>query len=501
MLERALRFAYERLGPRYPRAALALLFALAYVIGLAGVGLLRLYQDMSAGDLLLIAAAVVALVFVENVLAARVSVRLVEPAGAWLSGDRTGRTAVQAWTALAGLPQDFLSTGRWMAVFMNVIPISIFVAWVLELNAYGFAIVAAGAAVCLAYGVLLRFFGMELLMKPVLEDVSCDLPDGSDLGGVRLPLRWKLLVALPAMNVITGVVVSALSAGPGTSDLGDLGWDVLFAVVVSFTISFELVLLLTRSVADQIDAVRRGTERCRTSRSARACRCSPPTRRARSPRRSTRWSPGWRSARACARRSARSSTPTSSTGSRGGDDRPRGRGGRGLGALPRHPRLHRARRALDRQRGRRQAQRLLRTRRPRARAPRRPRQQVRRRRPARRSSAHRSGLVDHADRAVLAALDIARTVHETYGDGSASASASTRGPVLAGHGAAAAATSSSPSSATRSTPPRASRRVTKLTGTTAQHRGDARPARAPVSAASKSVRPSPEGQDRSGVRL
>jgi class 3 adenylate cyclase len=261
MLQRALRFAYHRLGPRYPRAALALLFALAYVVGLAGVALLRLYQDMSANDVMVIAAAVVGLVFVENLLAARVAVKLVAPAEAWLSGNRTESTAVQAWTALAGLPQDFLSTRRWMAVFMNVIPITVFVTWLLDLNAYGFLIVGAGAAICLAYGVLVRFFGMELLMKPVLEDVSCDVPDGADLGPVRIPLRWKLLVALPAINVITGVVVAAVSAGPGTNDLGDLGWDVLVAVVVSFTVSFELVLLLSRSVSDQISALQRGTER------------------------------------------------------------------------------------------------------------------------------------------------------------------------------------------------------------------------------------------------
>src|SRR3712207_4732610 len=63
------------------------------------------------------------------------------------------------------------------------------------------------------------------------------------------------------MNVITGVVVSGLSAAPGKSDLGDLGWDVLVAVVVSFTISFELVLLLARSVVDQIDELREATGR------------------------------------------------------------------------------------------------------------------------------------------------------------------------------------------------------------------------------------------------
>jgi len=60
----------------------------------------------------------------------------------------------------------------------------------------------------------------------VLEDVSRDVPDASDLGGECVPLRWKLLLALPVINVVTGVVVAGLSAAPdGAQTLDDLGWD------------------------------------------------------------------------------------------------------------------------------------------------------------------------------------------------------------------------------------------------------------------------------------
>ena len=260
MFQRALRFAYRRAGPQYPRAALLFLLGLAYVVGLAGVGLLRLYQDMSGADLARLCATVVLLVVIENVFAARYTFRLIEPATPWLEGARTPRTAAAAWSALSGLPRNFLSGGRW-AVALNVVPISAYVVWELELVWYAFFIVAAGAAVCLSYGVLLRFFGMELLMRPVLEDVSCDLAADAELGGVNVPLRWKLLLTLPAVNVITGVIVSGLASASDNLSLADLGWDVLIAVVVAFTVSFGVTLLLARSMLDQIDALRRAVDR------------------------------------------------------------------------------------------------------------------------------------------------------------------------------------------------------------------------------------------------
>lgn len=262
MFQRALRFAYQRSGPHYPRAALVFLLGIAYLVGLAGVALLRLYQDMAAADLVKLGTAVVALVLVENFFASRYAFRLIGPASPWLNGDRTPETAVEAWSALVGLPRNFLAAGR-SAVALNVIPISLYVTWELDLAWYAFFIVAAGATVCLSYGVLIRFFGMELLMRPVLEEVSRDLPPEAELGGVHVPLRGKLLLTLPAINVITGVVVSGLSAAPDNQNLADLGWDVLIAVVVAFTISFALTLLLARSMLDQIDELRRAVARVR----------------------------------------------------------------------------------------------------------------------------------------------------------------------------------------------------------------------------------------------
>jgi class 3 adenylate cyclase len=83
---------------------------------------------------------------------------------------------------------------------------------------------------------------------------------GAPLPGIGVPLRWKLLGALPLINVFTGVVVSGLSAGDRAS-LADLGLDVVVAVIVAFTISLELTLLVTRSVLAPVGDLLQATAR------------------------------------------------------------------------------------------------------------------------------------------------------------------------------------------------------------------------------------------------
>src|ERR687887_666598 len=209
MFRAPLEHAYARLGARYPRAVLTLAY------------------------------------------------RLIRPADPWLRGDRTPETAVEAWCALAGLQVDLLRFGRGVPVLLNTIPVSIYITLELGGSFLSFLAIAAGAAVVLAYGIFLRFFVTELSMRPVLADVSCDLPDGVDLGERSVPLRAKVLVALPVINVITGVVVAGLASE--NPSLRALGVGVLVALGVAFTISFKLSSLLARSVLASIQDLLRWT--------------------------------------------------------------------------------------------------------------------------------------------------------------------------------------------------------------------------------------------------
>jgi class 3 adenylate cyclase len=71
-----------------------------------------------------------------------------------------------------------------------------------------------------------------------------------------LPLRTKLLTILPAMNVITGLVVGGLTSDhSGTTGLALI---VLVSTGVAFTIALELAVLLTDSVLRPVSALRTG---------------------------------------------------------------------------------------------------------------------------------------------------------------------------------------------------------------------------------------------------
>jgi class 3 adenylate cyclase len=240
---------------------LALQYQFAHVVAAAGVGLLALYQDMSTGQFLRILAVAQGLTLIDNIGSLRATFRLLRPADPWLRGHRTPDTAIDAWRALAGLPLDFLRALRFAWVGVSILPITAYI--YLELDSPGlmtFLILMAGTAVVLMYGVFLRFFLSELILYPVISDVAEELPDGAELGKRTVPLKWRLLAALPAINIVTGVTVAGL-AGRGESSLEDLGFNVLFAIAVAFTISFELSVLLSRSILQPLWQLRRGTER------------------------------------------------------------------------------------------------------------------------------------------------------------------------------------------------------------------------------------------------
>ncbi|MEA2384102.1 MAG: adenylate cyclase [Solirubrobacteraceae bacterium] len=260
MLRALLRYLLDRLGPRYPRVVLAALFQLSYIVVLAGVWLLDLYVRLDQGQFWRILAVTEAAVAVEIAAALWVAFRHVRPADPWLRGERTPETALAAWRALAGLPLDLIRYMRGLPVVLNIVPISIYLT--IEIGGPFFPnvlVLMAGVGVVLAYSMFLRFFAVELALRPPLERISCDVPDAADLGHATVSLRWRLLVGLPVINVITGVAVVGLATD--SPSLRTLGVGVLVALGVAFTISLELTLLLHRSIVGPIEDLQSGTER------------------------------------------------------------------------------------------------------------------------------------------------------------------------------------------------------------------------------------------------
>lgn len=258
MTLRLLRWVYRLLGRWYPQTAFLVQSLASYTIVVAGIGLLTVYERVTPGEFGILVAIGEGLMLLENLFSFRVATLLLRPARPWLRGTRTPHTADVAWSALAGLPLDYLRRWSVWPVLLNAGPFCIATAFVLDLAWYEVAILFVGCLLLLAYAAVLRFFLMELALQPVLERVSEDVRTVRRTRGA-LPLRVKLLVALPVANIVTGVVVAGLSS-TGRSSLLDLGLDVGVALVVAFTVSLELTLLVARSVLRPVADLQRATK-------------------------------------------------------------------------------------------------------------------------------------------------------------------------------------------------------------------------------------------------
>jgi adenylate cyclase len=254
------RWLFKLLGRRYPLAILAIQFTLAHVVIFFAVLLLTLYVPMSLEQFLRILVLVEALMLVENAVATKISARMLRPVRSWIDGARDEESTIRAWRALAELPAEFLRRWGWVPVLLNIPVSSLFISFELDLPVFSVPLLMFVSLGVFAYGATLRYFAMELAMRPVLEQVSRELPEDFELGPGGVRLKWKLLAVLPMINVITGVVVAGLSRD-GRPNLSDLGVDVALAVVVAFTIALEVNVLMSRAILTPLQNLRQATER------------------------------------------------------------------------------------------------------------------------------------------------------------------------------------------------------------------------------------------------
>jgi adenylate cyclase len=253
--------AYKRLGKRYFWLYVAFEFVSAFIVCLATVGLFALYTDPSSSEFWTIAAFAEVCVALSTGFMLWGGAKRVRPIVDWMDGHGD---ALEAWRAAVEVPRELTLRVGWQPFLLIGVPVSIFATLEADLAPFNAFIIFAGAAVAVAYAAVLHFFSYEQFLRPVVEDIVKDLPADFTGAPLGVPLRWKLLGALPLINVITGVVVSGLSTD-GSASLEDLGLDVVVAVLVAFTISLELTLLVTRSVLQPVDdmleatgAVKRG---------------------------------------------------------------------------------------------------------------------------------------------------------------------------------------------------------------------------------------------------
>jgi adenylate cyclase len=135
---------------------------------------------------------------------------------------------------------------------------------VLDLSWPAFFPITLAALLVVAYAGTLHYLALELAMRPILFDINAALDTPVQIDRPVVPLRVKLLGSLPLINVITGLAVAALTSNGGGTDA--LGINVLIALFVSFVVSFELTVLLSRSILRPVEDLEAATERIRQGR-------------------------------------------------------------------------------------------------------------------------------------------------------------------------------------------------------------------------------------------
>jgi HAMP domain-containing protein len=250
-----MRRSYERVGFS---AILPLLPG--FLAGAAGPITLALYFEMSGGQFLrILLAAEFGIWLPEFVVAGTIVHMRARPLTAWIAGARGEQQAISAWRAGSTLPRDlFRHPAPYLLVAITALGFDFYAASQLDLPALGGGLVIfLGSIVQYSFWAVLRLFILEASLRPALEDLSAELPDGVHLEVPRMSLGWRLLVALPVMNLAAGTVLAGIFAqGEGT--LGDFMLGVLGAVIVTLTISIWLIGFISDSVATSMRDLRAG---------------------------------------------------------------------------------------------------------------------------------------------------------------------------------------------------------------------------------------------------
>jgi adenylate cyclase len=262
-MSRPLTWLYRKLGRYYPNVFITLELQTAFVVGTGAVALFAFYYDVSQADFLKVLAITLGMTAVAIVAVLSRVYKRMRPLNAWIAGERSPQQTADAWKLAVHMPmllikKDFLFpiTVTLVAVISSIV--------ILDLSWLAFFPIMIAGVLAISYSGTLHYLALELAMRPILFDINSALDTPVRIDRPTLPLRYKLLGSLPLINVITGVVVVALtSSGQGTDALG---FNVLIALAVSFAISFELTVLLSRSIMRPIEDLEAATERIRQGR-------------------------------------------------------------------------------------------------------------------------------------------------------------------------------------------------------------------------------------------
>ena len=239
-------------------------FGGAHLVLLGGMVLLRTFVAMHGDQFWLLVGVSQALCLLDNAVGIRLVRRFFIPVRAWERGDHSPQAVVAAWEALSNLPLEYFRGSPRLPLLFTYLPFIAFAAWELGIGITGFGILALVGTTVIACAVVVRYFLMEIVCRPVLERIARELPPDFQAHRAGLPISWRLFLAAPVINIVTALIVAGLSSEGKPQSLNHLGLEWLLAVVVSLTMGLELLALVLRTVGTTMRDIRRAIERVQT---------------------------------------------------------------------------------------------------------------------------------------------------------------------------------------------------------------------------------------------
>ncbi len=262
MLERFARRVYLHFGRRYKLVLLLLQEPAALAIATVAILLMTSYYHPSVEQTLIMIAGA----WVSTVLAIGYSLwqamPYLERVTEWQElGNPTAAESAAAWDAATNFPMRSFRANVLVVGVIAALPAVAVIVLTLGLGVGDGVVLLAASLLPVAYGTILNYFIAELLIRPVIEDIAEVLPDDFPFASNGLLIRKRLKILLPVFTGFVGLTVAALMTGHGGTRT--LGLSVLAAGGVGLILSFELTVLLSRSVTGPIAALRLGLARVR----------------------------------------------------------------------------------------------------------------------------------------------------------------------------------------------------------------------------------------------
>jgi HAMP domain-containing protein len=306
---------------------------------------LVLYVDVSLGELAIIIAASAAGYALEGLVAGIHLRRAAQPVAAWLAGERSDEATSRAWSTAASLPLGLLRRRSLYAIgALAVAAADLVVAALLDLPAYQAALLFPASYLLYLYAAELRYIGLDIAMRPVLETIGEHLPAATP------PSVCARVDAPPAAGdgadgeLGTAVVVAGLVTA-NTRDLDKIGLASVVAIGVTAVISVWLSLVLADTVSAPIADLRDATLSVGAGDLSVRVPVVSTDETGELAASFNAMVAGLRRTRTPARGLRRVRRPGADRTRPDRGNRPAGRGRRRLAPVPRRPRVHRVRRA------------------------------------------------------------------------------------------------------------------------------------------------------------